>query len=47
MEPIYEGLSKEKKQELLDRGYKEFEYFIPPKYCDPNEKECKLDYLII
>lgn len=41
MDPIYAPLTKEKKQELLDRGYFEYEDPIPSKICNPNEPICK------
>ena len=40
MDPIYEPLSKEKKQELVARGFKEFEQPYWPVFCDPDEPIC-------
>lgn len=42
MEPIYKPLSKEQKADLLNKGYKEYEYPYFPKSCDPDEPLCKL-----
>ncbi len=42
MEPIFKPLTKEKKDELIKRGYKEFEQPYCPKICDPDEPLCKV-----
>lgn len=41
MENIYKPLTKEKKEELNQRGYKEWETPYIPKICDPDESLCK------
>jgi len=46
MEPIFKPLTKEKKEELISRGYKEFEQPYCPKICDPDESLCKILYFI-
>lgn len=40
MEPIYKPLTKEKKEELKNRGYLEWEQPCCPKYADPDNIYC-------
>lgn len=42
MDPIFQPLSKEQKEALNSKGYREWEYPYWPKWCDPDEKACKL-----
>ena len=41
MEPIYESLSKERKEELKSQGVKEYMYPIGPPISDPDHPQCK------
>lgn len=41
MQPVYEPMSKELKEKLAQRGYKEWTQPYRPKVSDPAEKECK------
>jgi hypothetical protein len=41
MEPLFEPLTNEKKQELINRGYKEWEAPHLSKISDPVEPACK------
>jgi hypothetical protein len=49
MEPIYKPLSKEEKEKLEKKGYKEWEYYYFPEWADPDSFKCKLinkDHLV-
>lgn len=41
MDPIYKPLTKEQKQDLEKRGYKEFEYMSMANWNDPDSRTCK------
>lgn len=41
MEQIYSSPSEAKIKEFQEKGYKKFTQPTPPKYCIPNERECK------
>jgi hypothetical protein len=41
MDPIYKPLTKEEKEKLSQRGYKEWEYFGIANYSDPDSNTCK------
>lgn len=41
MQPVFEPMSKELKEKLNQRGYKEWTQPYRPKISDPAEKECK------
>ncbi len=42
MDPIYKPLTNEKKAELNNKGYKEWEYMSPANWADPESASCKL-----
>lgn len=44
MQPVYEPMSKELKEKLAQRGYKEWTQPYRPKVSDPAEKECKNNF---
>lgn len=41
MEPLFEPLTQEKKKELIQRGYKEWEIPYVPRWADPDDRQCK------
>ena len=41
MDPIYKPLTKKEKENLSERGLKEWEYLGIPKWADPDSVECK------
>lgn len=40
MDPLYKPLTKQQKNDLANRGLKEFEYVAPNKWIDPESPNC-------